>query len=134
MKSRRRIVAVACVTGLCAVAVVGAFAIGVSVGQRQMMPTLSHVLNNTQTKLTFDRIEEEHKLYNYLRKGCYAPASSFLEFRIDVDMQLIHDAVAGEKNIDTALSYIKDRNPSILKEAATYSTKFPDGWIEPACK
>jgi hypothetical protein len=108
------------------------FAIGLSVGQRSMLSIAKTNLANTQAELLFNRVEDERHLSNLLKRGCVGPAAAFVAYVTDADMRLMHGFILGKK-MDEALSYIRDRDPEVLKEAARYSPRFPNPWEEPTC-
>ena len=111
---------------------VGAFVIGLSVGQRSMLRRSDIELESVQAMLLFNKIDDERFLGELLRKGCNETASEHVKFLVDVDMQLMHRFVVGGK-MGAASAYIQTRNPEILKEAATYSPRFPNPWAEKTC-
>lgn len=130
MKNKRLMVALA--AGLWVITTAGAFVVGLIVDHRQMSSIISVGLDNTQAELLFNRIDNENHVSDLLKKGCTEQASQFIDYTTDNDMQLMHEFVL-EKKMDEALSYIKVRNPAVLKEAATYSPRFPNPWEEKAC-
>src|SRR5579859_937521 len=130
LKKKRIMVAVTSI--LWAIAVAGAFAVGLSMGQRAMLSSSEVALENIQAKLLFNRIEDERHLGDLLNRKCMTAASDFVNYINDSDMQLMHKFVVDGKVRD-AFSYINIRNPEILKEAMVYSSRFPNPWKETAC-
>src|SRR5580700_6153484 len=130
MKNKRTMVAI--VSALWAISTVCAFAIGLSVGQRGMLSSSEVALQNIQAKLLFNRIEDDRDLGSLMNKGCVTVASEFVAYTTDRDMLLMHDFLL-EPKMGDAVSYIKYRNPEILKQAAAYSPRFPNPWIERPC-
>lgn len=111
---------------------VGTFAVGLSIGQREMAIGSSVELENAQAKLLFNRIEDEQKIARLINNGCIEDAKAFTNYLADVDMQLMHRFVV-RSDIGDAKSYIKNRNPEILREALGYLPRFPNPWKETVC-
>ena len=111
---------------------IGSFLSGLSMGQRSMLSISASGLDNAQVTLLFGRIEDERHFSDLVKRGCVKSATEFAEYTTDADMQILHQFISKDKIHDT-LSDIRNKDPELLKEAASYSPRFPNPWQERAC-
>jgi len=123
---------IALIAALWVISTVGAFAVGLSVGERSMLSALAIGIENVQAKLLVSRIEDERHLRELLKKRCARQAAEFVNYTNGIDMQMMHDFVRNVKLMD-AFVYVKSRNPTVFLEAYYYSAGFPSTFQERAC-
>jgi hypothetical protein len=120
-------------SALVAIALIAAFAIGNSFGQKSMLSTASVQLNDVQAMLTFNRLSDERELQSLLVKGCVSQAGALLDFYKDKDMGLLADFLRGRLNNSTK-QYLFSRDPNLATELPKFHSKFGGVWAVPDCK
>ena len=114
------------------VAIVIAFAVGESLGQRSMISGMSVQLDGTQAMLAFNRIDDERQLQTLLSKGCVAQAQSQLDYYEGRDTKLLSEFFKGKLDPET-IKYVSDRDPKLMASLNTFKSKYGTRWDEPDC-
>lgn len=115
-----------------AMAVVAAFAIGESVGQRRMLSVANSQLTGVQAMLAFNRLLDDRELKSLLASGCVAQAVLSVDIANDKDMQILADFFKGPLDPD-ARSYVMARDPKLIGELATFKSKYGQKWSIGGC-
>ncbi|MHB8697691.1 MAG: hypothetical protein ACYC9J_06585 [Sulfuricaulis sp.] len=114
-------------------AIVIAFVIGESKGQRAMLAVMQVKLDGVQAMLTFNRLDEERLLKSWLSKGCVAQAQSELDFDEDQDTRLLAEFFQGKLD-PSDRKYVSDRDLKLVASLNTFKSKYGIRWEVPKCK
>ncbi|MHB8624437.1 MAG: hypothetical protein ACYC9J_10895 [Sulfuricaulis sp.] len=114
-------------------AIVIAFVIGESKGQRAMLAVTQVKLDGVQAMLTFNRLDEERLLKSWLSKGCVVQAQSELDFDEDQDTRLLAEFFQGKLD-PSDRKYVSDRDPKLVASLNTFKSKYGTRWEVPKCK
>jgi hypothetical protein len=109
-----------------------AFAVGDSIGQRTMLKVASIQLNDVQAILAFNRLHDEREVQSLLDRACVTQAKEYLDFYRDEGLKLLAGFFRGPLS-DSTKEYVSLRDPHLLKNLATYRSKYGDTWAAPDC-
>jgi hypothetical protein len=110
-----------------------AFGIGDSVGQRTMLAVASTQVNDVQAILAFNRIRDEREVQSLLERGCVTQAKEYLDFYRAEELETLAGFFRGSLS-DSTKEYVSLRDPDLLKDLATYRSKYGRTWAAPDCK
>lgn len=114
-------------------AIVVAFFVGDSIGQRAMLREASVQLDGIQAALALNRIEDQRELITLLSKSCVKQAQSVLDFEEDRDTALLSGFFKGKLD-SSDIKYITDRDQNLVKSLSSFRSKYGSRWEVPECK
>jgi hypothetical protein len=107
------------------------FSVGVSVGQRLMLRTVSVQLHDVQAMFLFDRIVQEREIKSLLARGCVTEATGEVSNNELADRKKLAGFVHEKLDRDTIV-YINKRDANILNELDSPVGSFTNTW--PGCQ
>jgi len=118
---------------LVVIALIVVFAVGNSVGQRTMLSALTTQLNGVQAMLTFNHLLEDREMQSLLARGCVQQAALRIDIANDKDMESL-SGFFRRKLDPSARAYVLQRDPGLIDDMKTFTSKYGSSWSVPECK
>jgi hypothetical protein len=106
--------------------------LGISIGTKINRHETAIAIDDIQASLAFNRLLEERKLASLLSRGCVAAAAKEVDIVMDQDTKLLASLYKGKLS-PSAIKYIENRDPNLLKTLDTFKSRYGEIWKEPEC-